>query len=120
MIEQIQSLQMAKENGIDNINLFTPYQYALPYVSNALEVPYTSTSYEILDYSIPFYQLVVSGSFDYSGMSYNANDEKGMMYHLMRMLETGSNVQFTFSYEDSAKLIQTKYNNYYSPNILNG
>ncbi|MGI6759279.1 MAG: DUF5696 domain-containing protein [Bacilli bacterium] len=113
MIEQIQSLQMAKENGIDNINLFTPYQYALPYVSNALEVPYTSTSYEILDYSIPFYQLVVSGSFDYSGMSYNANDEKGMMYHLMRMLETGSNVQFTFSYEDSAKLIQTKYNNYY-------
>lgn len=113
MIEQVKSLAKAYESGINNINLFTPYQYALPYVSNALEVPYTSTSYEIFDYSIPFYQLVVAGSFDYSGISYNANDEKGMMYHLMRLLETGSNVHFTFTYEDSAKLIMTKYNQYY-------
>lgn len=113
MVEQVEALQLAYDNGINKINLFAPYQYAFPYVSNALEVPYTPTSYEIFDYSIPFYQLVVSGSFDYSGTSYNANDEEGMMYHLMRMLETGSNVQFTFTYEDSAKLIMTKYNNYY-------
>ena len=31
----------------------------------------------------------------------------------MHILETGSNVSFTFSYEDSSKLIQTDYKNYY-------
>lgn len=111
--EQVKSLQLAKENGLTDLNLFAPYQYAFNYVSNAIEVPYTSTSYEIIDYSIPFYQLVISGVFDYSGLSYNANDEKGLTWHLMHMIETGSNVQFTFTYEDSEKLMLTDYNNYY-------
>jgi hypothetical protein len=113
IIEQIKSLEMAKEKGLTDINLYAPYEYAFNYASNAIEVPYTATSYEILDYSIPFYQLVISGVFDYSGISFNANDEKGMTWHLMHMIETGSNVQFTFTYDDSEKLMETNYNNYY-------
>ena len=57
--------------------------------------------------------MVISGLFDYSGMVVNANDEKGLNFHVMHILETGSNVHFVFSYEDSAKLIQTDYNYYY-------
>jgi hypothetical protein len=113
IIEQLKSFEMAKSQGLTDINLYAPYEYAFGYASNALEVPYTATSYEILDYSIPFYQLVISGVFDYSGLSYNANDEKGMTWHLMHMIETGSNVQFTFTYDDSEKLMETDYNNYY-------
>jgi hypothetical protein len=111
--ETIKSFEYAKLNGIDNITLYNPYDFAFQYTSNALEVPYEATQYEIFDYSVPFYQLVVNGLFDYSGEVINANDEKGRDWHIMHILETGSNISFTFSYEDSSKLIQTDYKNYY-------
>lgn len=111
--ESIKALDYAKTNGINSITLYNPYDFAFKYTTNALEVPYEATQYEIFDYSIPFYQLVVNGLFDYSGEVINANDEKGTEWHIMHILETGSNVAFTFSYEDSSKLIQTDYKNYY-------
>lgn len=111
--ESIKALEYATSNGIDNLSLYAPYDFAFKYTSNALEVPYVATQYEVLDYSVPFYQLVVSGLFDYSGEVINAHDEKGNQWHIMHILETGSNVSFTFSFEDSTKLIQTDYKYYY-------
>lgn len=111
--ESSNSLKYAKENGIDNITLYNPYDFAFKYTNNALEVPYAATQYEVFDYSIPLYQLIVNGLFDYAGEVINANDEKGNQWHIMHILETGSNVSFTFSYEDSSKLIQTDYKYYY-------
>ena len=111
--ESKKALGYAQSSGISNITLYNPYDYAFAYTSNALEVSYEATQYEIFDYSIPFYQLVVNGLFDYSGEVINAHDEKGEQWHLMHILESGSNVAFTFSYEDSSKLIQTDYKNYY-------
>lgn len=111
--EQIEALEIMKNAGIENINLYRPYDYAFKYVTNALNIPYTSTQYEILDYSIPFYQLVVNGLFDYSGESINANSEDGTNQHILRILETGSNAAFTFTYEGSEDLLSTDYNKYY-------
>ena len=113
LVESVASLEYARNNGINNITLYNPYDFAFAYTTTALEVPYEATQYEIFDYSIPFYQLVVNGLFDYSGEVINATDEKGEMWHIMHILESGSNVAFTFSYEDSSKLIQTNYKNYY-------
>ena len=111
--EQIKSLEILYENGINKLALEAPYFYALEYASSAYNVPSQSTQYEILDYSIPFYQLVINGLFDYSGESINANVEEGFQEHLMKCIETGSNPIFTFTYDDSAKLLLTDYNSYY-------
>lgn len=110
---QITSLELLNNSGITNLTLYKPYDYSFKYVNNAKNIPYQTTQYEILDYSVPFYQLVVNGLFDYSGESFNANSEKGLMEHLMRMIETGSNMSFTFSGDSSEKLLQTDYNYYY-------
>ncbi len=111
--EQIKAFDNLYNAGINDIALETPYAYALEYASNVYNVPYQSTQYEILDYNIPFYQLVINGLFDYSGESINENVEKGLMEHTMRCIETGSNPAFTFTYDDSSELLQTTYNNYY-------
>ena len=50
---------------------------------------------------------------DYSGESINEKSEKGIAQHIMKCIETGSNPAFTFTYDDSSKLLQTNYNNYY-------
>ena len=111
--EQINVLEYAYSNGLTNMNLYAPYQYAFKYVNNAKEVPYETTKYEILDSSIPFYQLVVSGLFDYSGNVINANSEKGLQEHIMRIMETGSNIAFTCTFDSSSELLNTDYNTYF-------
>lgn len=113
VLEQISALEIMQDNGIENISLTAPYEFAIKYAQNITELPYTSTLHEVFDYTIPFYQMVVSGYKDYSGLIINANDEKSVTAHLMDIFETGSNVEFTFSYDNSSKLIQTDYNYYY-------
>ena len=113
VIEQLKSFEILKDSGVNKFAVESPYAYAFEYVSSAYNVPYQSTQYEILDYTVPFYQLVVNGLFDYTGESINANIEKGIAEQLMRCIETGSNLAFTFTYDDSAELIQTNYNTYY-------
>ncbi len=93
--------------------LKSPFDYAFPYAKNAINVPVTSSLYGIFDYSIPFYQLVVSGLFDYSSVSINANYEKGMQWNLLKAIETGSNLYFDLSYQDSKVLLETDYTYYF-------
>lgn len=116
--EQLKSLEIISEK-IDNINLYKPYDYAFKYITHASDIPYQSSRKELLDYSVPFYQLVVNGMFDYSGESINEHIESGEQYHLMKLIETGSNPQFTFTYDSSKELIQTDYNNYYNTQYTN-
>lgn len=111
--EQIKAFLNLEEHGINDLAIETPYAYALEFATNAYNIPYSSTQYEILDYNIPFYQLVINGLFDYSGESINEKVEKGLTEHMMKCIETGSNPAFTFTYDDSSELLQTDYNSYY-------
>lgn len=111
--EQIKAFENLAAKGINKLAIEAPYAYALEYASNAYNVPYQSTQYEILDYTIPFYQLVINGLFDYSGQSVNEKSELGLQEHIMRCIETGSNPAFTFTFDDSTELLQTDYNTYY-------
>jgi len=113
VIEQINAFETFNDGGIENITLNAPYEYAIKYATNITNLPYESTLYEVFDYSIPFYQLVFSGYKDYSGLVINENDEKGLMLHLLYIFQTGSNVHFRFTYDNSSELIQTDYNYYY-------
>lgn len=118
MREQIRSLQLIYET-VENINLYKPYDYAFNYINHAKDIPYQATQKEIFDYSIPFYQLVVNGLFDYSGESINVNIEDGIQQHIMKMIETGSNPQFTFTFDSSSELVRTEYNYYYNTEYIN-
>lgn len=111
--EQIKSLKVLTENGLTKIALDAPYLYAIPFTSNAFNVPTSTTGQEVIDYAIPFYQLVINGMMDYSGVSINEKSEDGIMKHIMKCIETGSNPSFTFTYDDSSELLQTDYNKYY-------
>ncbi|MDD3381983.1 MAG: DUF5696 domain-containing protein [Bacilli bacterium] len=106
---QKQALSMFKEE-IGKVKLSAPFEYALPYVSYAVDVPLFSSQNPIIDYTIPFYQLVVSGLFDYAGPVFNYTGDEKM--ELLKLLETGSNLQFVFSNEDPKILYDTKYNHY--------
>ena len=69
--------------------------------------------YTVYDQTIPFYQLVINGLFDYTTETINGTSSKGSKYYFAKMLETGSNVNFMISAEDPAVLLETDYTQYF-------
>ena len=95
-----------------------PIYYQMKYVDYAAEVPTTSSGYDMTDYSVPFYQMVISGSMIYSSPALNF--EGDIHDALMRTMETGSTLYYTFIYKDPYELKDTWYEFLYGASYENG
>jgi hypothetical protein len=116
------TLQIEK-NVLQNLELNTmlssPLGFALPYADYVTDLPMSTTLYALLDYQIPFVQLVLSGHVDYSTVSLNMENERGVEYNFLKAIETGSNIKYTLSYDDSKELRETEFNYYISTQYTN-
>ena len=115
---QVESLKTAQESG-KKVMLDTPYDYAFKYLDVANNVPVETTLYPIVDYSIPFYQLVVSGLFDYTAPTINSGNDYSVQWNLLKAIETGSNIGFEVSASDTINLLDTDYTSYYNSYFSN-
>lgn len=104
-----------KEN---KVLLNNPLYYQMKYADYAIQVPTESSRYDITDYSIPFYQMVVSGSLDYTANELNF--EGNIQSAFMKSLETGSQLYYTFIYENPYELKDTWYDYLYGASYENG
>jgi hypothetical protein len=99
--------------------LQNPLGFAIPYAETITNLATETTLFAILDHSIPLVQLVLSGYVDYATTSLNLSNERSHEYNFLKILETGSNVKYTLSYEDSRLLKETEYNQYLSTKYTN-
>ncbi|VEU79773.1 DUF5696 domain-containing protein [Haploplasma axanthum] len=97
-----------------NIALRDSNFYGIIKANKILDVKTIGTRHRMVDYSIPFMQLVLNGLVDYYSASINLDTSKSIKWHQLKAIETGSKMQFTLSYEDTVNLINTEYSNYYS------
>lgn len=111
ILYQRKVLEKLSENG--KIKIDAPCDYAFEYVDVATSVPLASKMYAIYDETISFYQLVISGLFDYTTDYVNGMSNKSTQWYFSKVLETGSNVSFLISAEDPAVLLETDYTQYY-------
>jgi len=93
-----------------NVQMRNPNLYALIYATEILDLSMTGTMHPIVDYHIPFIPLVLNGYFNYAGQSINIDDRESVNWHMLKAIETGANIQFTFTHDETTKLIQTEYN----------
>ena len=112
------ALQTAKDSG-KKIMLDAPFDYAFEYVDVANNVPVETTLLQIVDYSIPLYQLVCSGLFDYSSKTINYNNDNSIEWNILKAIETGSNLYFEVSASDTSDLLETDYTSYYNSYYAN-
>jgi hypothetical protein len=91
-----------------------PNLYAIGFADTITDIDQHASNYQVITYSVPFYQLVFSGLVDYSGKSFNTDDKYSYNYHVMKAIETGSNISMTWTYESTVDLLETEYSNYYS------
>lgn len=87
-----------------------PSWYALPYLSVAAELPSESSNYDLFDCSVPFLQLVLRGMMTTSSASLNLCGEPQI--NLLRSIETGTGLKFTFI-GDYKELSSTSLNTLY-------
>ena len=79
-----------------------------------MDLPTNGTYYPIIDDHIPLLQLISANYVPYSSKSINLNTVRSERYNFLKVLESGSNLKYTLSYDDPRKLINTEYNDFMS------
>jgi hypothetical protein len=82
--------------------------YALPYVSHISNVPMFSSNYDIFDYDVPFYQIVIQGMIPYSATPFNAAPDLNALTLLA--LSTGTPLHYEYMYADAGDFNDSDYN----------
>jgi len=109
---RLQQAILAESNK--QLMLRNPMGFAMPYATYITDLPTDTTLYAIIDEQIPLLQLALSGLVDYAGDSINIISTRSIEYNFLKAIETGSNLKYTLTYDDSRDLLNTEYNQYNS------
>lgn len=88
--------------------------YVLPYVSNVTNIPVSSSGFNLTDYDIPFYQMVLHGYVPYSSTPINKSSNSDETF--MLTIAAGSQIHYDMTYVDADVLQDTDYNDLYYTN----
>lgn len=103
-------LKNAKQSQL----LYNPLGFSFAYIDYAVDLPTSITQYPIIDAQVPLIQLVLAGYVPYASKSFNLNTSRSVEYNFLKLLETGSKLKYTLSFDDPKKLINTEYNEFLS------
>ncbi|MCR5215116.1 MAG: hypothetical protein K6E10_11935 [Eubacterium sp.] len=111
-------LTLMEESG-KNIMLSSANDYAFAYADDIINAPLTDNDYYIIDESIPFYQMLIHGSIDYSGKVINLGNTTDVDSIVMGLVENGASPHFLFTKENSNELKDTGLNRLYATTFDN-
>ena len=98
--------------GIKNIAIDGGNAYALPYSARVFEAPMTSSNYDIFDYDVPFYQMVLHGYINYTTPT--AVQTISIRSTFLKCLETGSDMLFSCVGDNAYNTSETRMSHLYS------
>ena len=111
--------QLAKLDSYPHVMVSGGNAYTLPYVDSVVNAPLENSGYNLTDRSVPFYEMVLHGYIDYAGSAVNLSDEQTVRYHVLKALETGANLYFTWFYAKSSSVKETEFDYLYSAQYQN-
>lgn len=88
--------------------------YSFPYSTDIINVSIDSNKYQIVDESIPLYEMVIHGCISYSTDLLNFQDEEDMTGIVLKMIESGASPHYVFTWEESSRMKDTGLNRYYA------
>lgn len=88
--------------------------YSLAYIDEIMNMSIGHNAYYLVDEEIPFYQMIVHGTINYTGATINLSDNYDKTDLILRLLEYGASPHFTFTYEDSNNFKYSGLNRFYA------
>ena len=107
----VETLEKARLKGL-KVLIKEGNDYALGHVDLITDMDLKGTEYSIIDQTIPFYQIAIHGSVNYTGAPINLASD--YITVLLNCAEYGAGLNFTFMYEDTKVLQDSVYSGYYA------
>lgn len=85
---------------------------SFPFVKGIVGAPFRSSYHDILDDTVPFYQLVLSGHMEYAGAPLNMTSDYQKM--LLQSIAMGAGLHFEWAYGNTDLLTNTDYDHLYA------
>jgi hypothetical protein len=92
--------------------LNTGFAYAVPWASVVTDMAITDQGFGITDVSVPFYQIALHGLVPYTGKAINLAED--YQKNLLKTIESGAGLYFSFMTEETAVLQETKFRQFYA------
>ena len=102
----IETLAEAKAAG-EKVMVKEGFDFTLPYADLVTDMDLSGNRYVLLDRYIPFYQIAIHGMIDYTGRALNM--EGDYQTELLRSVEYGAGLNYTFMAEDASMTQETNY-----------
>jgi len=88
------------------------FVYAVPWTSIVTDMIITEHSFGITDVSVPFLPIVLHGIVPYTGKAINLAED--YTKNLLKTVECGAGLYFSFMEEETAELQETKFRQFYA------
>lgn len=93
----------AENNGITANN---PNQYLWQYLDSIVDLPFKSSEHTIIDESVPFLQIVLSGNINYASGAFNRSGS--LDEYFLKAVETGGDIYYEWIYESDVVVSSMK------------
>ena len=87
------------------------FDFTLPYADIVTDMDLSGNRYVLLDKYIPFYQIAIHGLIDYTGRALNLAGD--YQTELLRSVEYGAGLNYTFTAENASVTQETNYTGLY-------
>jgi hypothetical protein len=90
----------------------TGYAYSVPWADFITDIVLDDQNFGITDVSVPFYSIVLHGLVPYTGRAINLAEDYTI--NLLKTIEGGAGLYFSFITEETAALQETKFRQFYA------
>jgi len=104
-------LRELREDGT-GIWLHYGFSYGMPFADVITSMPVSDQGFGVTDTVVPFYQIALHGLVNFAGNPLNLAEDHS--YHLLRSIESGSSLFFSFMNVPTADLEVTRYRRYFA------
>jgi hypothetical protein len=118
LVSREASMKMRQEKlaefkaGGNGVLLSTGYAYAVPWTDFITDMAIDDQSFGITDVPVPFYQMALHGLVPYTGPAINLAED--YTKNLLKTIESGAGLYFSFMKEETAVLQETKFRQFYA------
>jgi len=99
-------------NSGSKIMVSAGYEYSVPWADFVIDMAVDFQGFSITDAAVPFYQIALSGLVPYTGRAINLAED--YTKNLLKSIEGGAGLYFSFMAEETVELQETKFRQFYA------